>query len=58
MAAAASDPAGVLVEECAGLVGDPYPAGVLDGTSVLDVRFGCKVCLVLGPDYQHPSSIG
>ena len=33
--AAASDPAGVLVEKCAGLVGDPYPAGVLVGTSGL-----------------------
>ena len=33
VAAAALYPAGVLVEECAGLVGDPYPAGVLVGTS-------------------------
>ena len=32
---AASYPAGVLVEECAGLVGAPYPAGVLVGTSGL-----------------------
>ena len=23
------------------------------GSQVLDVRFGCEVCLVLGPDYQH-----
>ena len=23
------------------------------GPQVLDVRFGCEVCLVLGPDYQH-----
>ena len=30
--AAASYPAGVLIEECAGLVGAPYPAGVLVGT--------------------------
>ena len=35
VAAAASYPAGVLVEECAGLVGAPYPAGVLVGTSGL-----------------------
>ena len=35
MAAAASYPAGVLVEECAGLVGAPYQAGVLVGTSGL-----------------------
>ena len=32
VAAAASYPAGVLVEECAGLVGAPYQAGVLVGT--------------------------
>ena len=32
VAAAASYPAGVLVEECDGLVGAPYPAGVLVGT--------------------------
>ena len=54
MAAAASYPAGVLVEECAGLVGALYSAGVLVGTSVLDVRFGCEVCLILDPGYQHP----
>ena len=35
VAAAASYPAGVLVEECAGLVGAPYQAGVLVGTSGL-----------------------
>ena len=35
MDAAASYPAGVLVEKCAGLVGTPYPAGVLVGTSAL-----------------------
>ena len=35
VAAAASYPAGVLVEECAGLIGAPYPAGVLVGTSGL-----------------------
>ena len=35
MAAAISYPAGVLVEECAGLVGFPYPADVLVGTSSL-----------------------
>ena len=32
VAATASYPGGVLVEECAGLVGPPYPAGVLVGT--------------------------
>ena len=32
VAAAASYLAGVLIEECAGLVGAPYPAGVLAGT--------------------------
>ena len=32
---AASYPANVLVEECAGPVGAPYLAGVLDGTSGL-----------------------
>ena len=32
VAAAAPYPAGVLVEECAGLVGAPYLAGVLVGT--------------------------
>ena len=46
--------AGVLVEEHAGLVGaHTRPASWL-GLQVLDVRFGCEVCLVLGPDYQHP----
>ena len=35
VAAAASYPAGVLVEKCAGLVGAPYQAGVLVGTSGL-----------------------
>ena len=35
VAVAASYPADVLVEECAGLVGAPYPAGVLVGTSGL-----------------------
>ena len=35
VAAAASYPAGVLVEECAGLVGAPYQEGVLVGTSGL-----------------------
>ena len=49
MVVAASYPADGLVEEHAGLVG----AHTL-GTQVLDVRFGCEVCLVLGPDYQHP----
>ena len=53
MAPAASYPTGVLVVVCAGLVGAPHPAGVLVGPHVLDVRFGCEVCLILGPDYQH-----
>ncbi|XP_037461479.1 uncharacterized protein LOC119332401 [Triticum dicoccoides] len=35
VAAVASYPAGILVEECAGLVGAPYPADVLVGTSGL-----------------------
>ena len=35
VAAAASYPTGGLVEECAGLVGAPYLAGVLIGTSGL-----------------------
>ena len=35
VAVAASYPAGVLVEKCAGLVGAPYQAGVLFGTSGL-----------------------
>ena len=35
VAAAALYPAGVLVEECAGLLGAPYPAGVLVGISGL-----------------------
>ena len=35
VAAAASYSAGVLVEECAGLVGAPYPASILVGTSGL-----------------------
>ena len=35
VAAAALYPAGVLVEKCAGLVGAPYQAGVLVGTSGL-----------------------
>ena len=52
VAAAASYQAGVLVEECAGLVGAPYPTGVLVG--ILDVRSGCEVCFVLGSDYQRP----
>ena len=43
VAAAASYPAGVLVEECAGLVGAPYQAGVLIGTSGL--RCLCLVAM-------------
>ena len=55
VAAAALYPAGVLVEECAGLVGAPYPAGVLVGTSGLRcLGLAAMSVLVLGPDYQHP----
>ena len=54
VAAAASCPAGVQVEECAGLwVPHTRQASWL-GPQVLDVRFVCEVCLVLGSDYQHP----
>ena len=53
VAAAASYPAGVLVEECAGLVGAHTGKASWLGPQVLDVRFGCKVCLILGPEYQH-----
>ena len=64
--AAVSYPAGVLVEEHAGLVGahtrqaswlGPQVLDVRFGCEVylvLDVRFGCEVCLVLGPDHQRP----
>ena len=51
---AASYPAGVLVEEHAGLVGAHTRQASWLGPQVLDVRLGCEVCLVLGPDYQHP----
>ena len=51
---AASYPAGVLVEEHAGLVGAHTRQAFWLGPQVLDVRFGCEVCLVLGPDYQRP----
>ena len=54
VAVAASYPAGVLVEEHAGLVGAHTWQQSWLGPQVLDVRYGCKVCLVLGPDYQHP----
>ena len=54
MAAAASYPAGVLVEEHTGLVGAHTRQESWLGSQVLDVRFGCEVCLVLGPDYQCP----
>ena len=52
--AAASYPVGVLVEEHAGLVGAHTRQAFWLGPQVLDVRFGCEVCLVLGPDYQRP----
>ena len=54
VAVAASYLAGVLVEEHAGLVGAHTRQASWLGPQVLDVRFGCEVCLVLGPDYQHP----
>ena len=54
MVVAASYPAGGLVEEHAGLVGAHTRQASRLGPQVLDVRFGCEVCLVLGPDYQHP----
>ena len=52
VAAAASYPAGVLVEEHAGLVGAHTRQASWLGPQVLDVRFGCEVCLVLGSDYR------
>ena len=54
MAAAASYPAGVLVEKHAGMVGAHSRQASWLGSQVLDVRFGCEVCLVLGLDFQHP----
>ena len=54
MAAADSYPAGVLVEEHAGLVGAHTRQASWLGPQVLDVRFDCEVCLVLGPDHQRP----
>ena len=54
VAAAASYPAGVLVEDHAGLVGAHTRQAFWLEPRVLDVRFGCEVCLVLGLDYQHP----
>ena len=53
MVAAASYPAGGLVEEHAGLVGAHTRKESWLGPQVSDVRIGCEVCLVLGPDYQH-----
>ena len=50
----ASYPAGVLVEEHAGLVGVHTRQASWLGPQVIDIRSGCDVCLVLGPDYQHP----
>ena len=54
VAAAASYPAGVLVEECAGLVGAHTRQASWLGPKVLDVRSGRDVYLVLGPGYQRP----
>ena len=54
MAAAASYPACVLVEEHAGLVGaHTWQASWLE-PQVLDVRFGCEVCWVVDLDYLRP----
>ena len=54
MTTVASYPAGVLVEKCAGLVGAHTRQASWLGPHDLDVRFGCEVCLVLGPGYQRP----
>ena len=54
MAAAASYQAGVLVEEHAGLLGAHTRQASWLGPQVLNVRFSCEVCLVLGPDYERP----
>ena len=54
VAAAASNPAGVLAEECSGLVVPHTRQASWLGPQVLDVRFGCEVCLVLGQDFQRP----
>ena len=54
VAAAASYPAGVLVEEHAGLVGAHTRQVSWLGPHVLDVRFGHEVYLVLGLNYQRP----
>ena len=48
-ATAASYPAGVLVEECVGLVGAPYPAGVLVGTSGLRWSVWLRVLFGIRP---------
>ena len=54
MAAAASYPAGVLVEEHAGLVGAHTRQASWLGPQVLDVRFGCEVYWVVDLDYLRP----
>ena len=54
MVVAASYPAGGLVEEHAGLVGAHTRQESWLGHQVLDVGFGCEVCLVLGQDFQRP----
>ena len=54
VAVAASYLAGGRVEEHAGLVGAHTRQASRLGPQVLDVRFGCEVCLVLGPDHQRP----
>ena len=54
VAAVASYPAGVLVEEHTGLVGAHTQQASWLGPQTLDVRFDCKVCFVLGPDYKRP----
>ena len=54
VAAAASYPASVLVEEHVRLVGAHTRQASWLGPQDLDVRSGCEVCLVLGPGYQRP----
>ena len=49
VAAAASYPAGVLVEKCAGLVGAHTLQASWLGPQVLDGRFGCEVCFGIRP---------
>ena len=54
VAAAASYPTGVLVKSAPSWWVPHTRQASWMGPQVLDVRFGCEVCLVLGPDYQGP----